>query len=61
MNLSNLRILNNELLNKDSNVVPEQAPIIILDRNLDISMDMNGNETKHIRHISRGINLVRNG
>ena len=30
--LSSLRLLNNELLNKYPYVVPEQAPLIVLDR-----------------------------
>ena len=33
MALENFRMLNNEFLNKDPYVVPEQAPLIILDTN----------------------------
>ena len=31
MSLSHFRMINNELLNKDTYLVPEQAPVIILD------------------------------
>ena len=33
MDLSHFSMLNNELLNKDPDVVPEQEPLIILDKN----------------------------
>ena len=47
MDLAHSRILNNELLNKDTDVVPEQAPLIILDSKSDICMAKNGKDTKH--------------
>ena len=59
--LANFRILNNELLNKDLDVVPEQSPPIILDRKSDICMANNYKDTKHTRQIYRRIHLVRNG
>ena len=42
-------------------MVPEQAPIITFDIKSAICMAKNGKDTKHTRHITRGINLVRNG
>ena len=33
MDLSSLRVINIKLFNKDTDVVPEQAPLIILDKN----------------------------
>ena len=52
--------LNKEFLNKDIDVVPEQAPLIILDRKSARFMDKNGKDTKHNRHISRRMQFVRN-
>ena len=46
-------MLNNDFLNKDTNVVPEQALIVILDRKSALCMLNNGNYTKHTGHISR--------
>ena len=61
MYLAHFRMLKIVLLNKDPYVVPEQAPLIILDRKSAIPMDKNDKDTKHTRHISRRINFVRNG
>ena len=41
-------------------MVPEQAPIIILDRKSDVCMNNNVKEIKHTRHISRIMHLVTN-
>ena len=61
MALSYFRMLNNELFKKYPYVVPEQAPLIILDRKSDICMAKNGKDTKHTRHVSRRMHFVRNG
>ena len=61
MALEHLSMLNNELLNKDTDVVPEQEFLIILDGKPAICMDKNGNYNKPTRHISRRINFIRNG
>ena len=61
MALSHFRILIHELLNKDPYIVPEEAPIIILDIKSDVCMAKNGKDTKHTTHISRRVHLVRNG
>ena len=61
MDLSHLRILIHELLKKDTDIVPEEAPLIVVDSKSDICMANNGKDTKHTRHIERIINFVRNG
>ena len=60
MSLAHFRILNNELLNKDPDVVPEQAPLIILDSKSAICMAKNVKDTKHIRNIDRNLHFGRN-
>ena len=54
-------MLIHELLNKDADIVTEEAPLIVLDSKSDMCMDKNVRETKHTRNIARRINLVRNG
>ena len=61
MALEYFRIFINELLNKNPDIVPEEAPLIILYSKYTVCMDNNGKYTKHTRHISRRINFVRNG
>ena len=53
-------MINNELLNKDPNVVLEQSPFVILDRKPAICISHHGKDTKHTRHISRIIYFVIN-
>ena len=45
MDLAYFRMRNNEFLNKDPDVVPEQSPLIILDIKSDIYMANNGKDT----------------
>ena len=59
--LAHFRMLNNELLNKDPDAVPEQVSIIIFYSKSAIFMDKNGKDTKHTIHISRIMYFVRNG
>ena len=61
MDLSLFRMLIHEFLNKDTDIVPEEAPLIILNRNGDVCMANNGKDTKHTRHITRRVHFVRNG
>ena len=61
MALAYFRMLINELLNKDPDIVPEEAPLIVLDSKSAMYMAKNGMDTKHTRHIARRIHLVRNG
>ena len=51
MALANFRMLIHELLNKDPDIVPEEAPLIILDSKSAICMANNGKYTNHTRHI----------
>ena len=54
-------MLIHELLNKDPNIVPEEAPLIVLDSKSAMCMAKNGKDTKHTRHITRRMYFVRNG
>ena len=54
-------MLINELLNKDPDTVPEEAPIIILDSKYAVFMYKNGKDTKHTRHIDIRVHLLSNG
>ena len=61
MALAHFRMLINELLNKDTDIVPEEAPLIVLDSKSTMCMAKNGKDTKHTRHIARRMHFVRNG
>ena len=61
MALAHLRMLIHELLNKDPDIVPEEASINILDINSAVFMDNNGKNTKHTEHRPRRVGFVRNG
>ena len=61
MALAYFRMLIHEFLNKDTDIVPEKSPLIVLDSRSDICMYKNGKDTKHTRHIARRIHFVRNG
>ena len=61
MALAHFRMLVHELLNEDPEIVPKEAPLIVLDSKSAMCMDKNGKDTKHTRHIARRMHLVRNG
>ena len=61
MSLAHFRMLIRELLNNDPDIVPEEAPLIVLDSKYAICMAKNGKDTKHIRYIARRMHFVRNG
>ena len=61
MSLAHFRVLIHEFLNKDSDIVPEEAPLIVLDSKSAMCMDKNGNDTKQTRHIANIIYFVSNG
>ena len=42
-------------------MVPEEAPLVVFDGKSAMRMANNGKDTKHTRHITRRIHLVRNG
>ena len=54
-------MLVHELLNKDPDIVPEEAPLIVLDSKFSICMAKNGKNTKHTRYLASRIHLVKNG
>ena len=59
--LAHFRMLIRQLLNKDPDIFPEEAPLIVLDSKSAMCMANNVRDTKHTRHISRRIHVVRNG
>ena len=61
MTLAHFRMLVHELLNEDPEMVPKEAPLIILDSKSAQCMAKNGRDTKHTRHIARIMHFVRNG
>ena len=61
MFLAHFRMLIHELLKKDPDIVPKEAPMIVLDSKSDMCMAKNGRDTRHTKHIARRMNLVRNG
>ena len=61
MALAHFRMLIYEFLNKDPDMVPKEAPLIILDSKSAMCMDKNGKDTKKTRHIARIIHYLRNG
>ena len=48
-------------MNKDTDIVPEEATLIILDSKYAVCMSKNGKDTKHTRQVTRRVNFVRNG
>ena len=58
---AHFRMLNNEFLDKDADMVSEQAPPILLDIKWAIYMAKNIKDTKHTRQISIIIHFVING
>ena len=61
MALAHFRMLVHELFNEDTDMVPNEAPLIVLDSKSAMCMANNGRYTKHTRHIARIIHFVRNG
>ena len=49
-----------EFLNKDPDIVPEAAPLIILDSKSTVFMAKNSKDTNHTRHIAIRVHFVRN-
>ena len=61
MALAHLRMLIHEFMNKDTDIVTEEAPLIVLYSKYTMCMAKNGKDTKHTRHIARRMHFVRNG
>ena len=49
------------MLNKDPDIITEEAPLIILDVKFAMCMAKNGKDTNNTRHISRIVHFVRDG
>ena len=54
-------MLIHELLNKDPDIVPEEAPLIVLYSNSDVFMDNNFKYIYNTTHIFRRVHFVMNG
>ena len=54
-------MLIHELLNKGTDIVPEEAPLIVLDIKSAMCMAKNIKDTKHTRHIALRMHFVSNG
>ena len=61
MALSYFRMLIHELLNNYPDIVPEEAPLIVLDSKSAMCMAKNDKDTKHTRYIAGRTHFVRNG
>ena len=61
MALAHSRMLVHELLNEDPEMVPKEAPLIVLDIKSIMYMAKNVKDTKHTRHIAKIMYFVRNG
>ena len=61
MALAYFRILINEFLNEDPDMVTKEAPLIVLDSKHAMCMAKNVKDTKHTRHISKRMHFLRNG
>ena len=61
MDLAHFIMLIHELFNKDTDIVTEEAPLVLLDIKSSMCMANNGKDTKHTRHIARRMHFVRNG
>ena len=60
MTLAHPRMIIYELLNKDPDVFPKEAPLVILDIKSSVCMDKNGKNNNHTRHITISVNFARN-
>ena len=59
MALAHFRMLVHELLNEDPEMVPKEAPLIVLDSKSAMCMGKNGRDTKHTRTCSSPRRAVR--
>ena len=61
MALAHFIMLVHELLNEDPDMVPKEAPLIVLDSKSAMCMANNVKDTIYIRHIARRMHFLRNG
>ena len=59
MDLTHVRMLIRELMNKDSDIVLDKAPLIIFYSKYNVCMAKNGKDNKQTRHISRRVHFLR--
>ena len=59
MDLAHFSMLIHELLNKDPDIVPEEAPLFVLDSEFALCIAKNVKDTKHTRHIARRMNFCK--
>ena len=59
IDIANFRILNNELLNKDTYFISTRSRLIILDSKPAVCMDKNAKNTKHTIAVFRRMHLLR--
>ena len=59
--LAHFRMIIYEFLDKDTDIVPEEDPLIVLGSKSAMCMSNNGKDIKHTRHVARKIYFVRNG
>ena len=59
MDIGHFRILNNEFLDKDPDLVPEQSHLLILDSESAVCMANNSKYVKHTINIARILHLLR--
>ena len=57
MALAHFSMLIHDLLNRDSDIVPEEAPLIILNGKSAVNISKNGKDTKHTSHIYRRVHF----
>ena len=61
MALAHFRMLVHDFFNEDPDMVPKEAPLIVLDSKSAMCMAKNGKDIKHTRHIARIMHFVSNG
>ena len=57
MALAHFRMLIHEFLNKDPDIVPDEAPLIILDSKSTVCMDHTRKDTTQTSHIYRRVHF----
>ena len=61
MDLAHFRMLMNELLDKDPDIVPEEDTLLTLDSKSAACMANNGEDTNHTSHIARRVHFSSHG
>ena len=57
MALAQFRVLIHDFFNKDPDIVPEEAPLILFDGKSSVCMAKNGTDNNHTRHIARRVHF----